>query len=407
MQHSRQTDRRQFLRLAGMACSLGGLGVAVRGEDPPGRNGGVTGPHSVSLHAGKAGIFLRPGRGTRDSRVDIMAQHPHLDAVVLNVWWREVEPQPGRYDFTEFKKQVKAWQNGGKGVVIGLGLYGQARDDAQTPPWVYGQLDVRELRFKGGGMARGREIRIPIVWDDGFVERYVEPMVKAFAVEFDGHPGVWYVQPGFGHIGNITCQPSAGGSVACLEAGWTADKWLEYCRRVMAVYRQHFRKTPIFVKSAGMFIRPANKYADQCGRLLAEFGNQGACVIHFGLESDRAQMTEVYAHLTELLPETLRGTSRIGLGDDWPLWVPEDRREQSPTRNHDEANLRRTLENAFGGIDGVPEFPITVLFCQQPELLASHPQHDDYRPEVADALAKARRRLLENDHRFAVTAGVR
>ena len=35
--------------------------------------------------------------------------------------------------------------------------------------------------------------------------------------------------PGFGHIGNVTCQPSAGGSVACLEAGWTPEAWTAYC----------------------------------------------------------------------------------------------------------------------------------------------------------------------------------
>jgi len=350
-------------------------------------------------HCGKAGLYLRPSTGARTTQRELYLRHPLLDAVVLSTFWREVEPQRGQYSFEQLREEVAAWGKAGKGVVICLGLYGQAVDDQLTPPWIYEQPGVRELSFKGGGVARGRQIRIPAVWDQGFFDRYVEPMVRRFAEEFDGHPYVWYVMPGFGHIGNVTCQPSAGGSAACLEAGWTPREWSDYCRRVMQVYGEHFRQTPVFLKAAGMYIRDRQRdhYREECGQLLLEFARQGACVVHFGLEGDRSEMQDVYRHLAMLLPEARQGISRIGLGDDWPLWVPEDRRDQGPTRDHDEANLGRTLENAFGGADGVPEIPTTVLFCQQPEILASHPDAEGYRPAVADALERARRRLKTND----------
>jgi len=59
--------------------------------------------------------------------------------------------------------------------------------------------------------------------------------------------------------------------------------------------------------------------------------------------------------------------------------------------------LRKSLDYAFGGIDGIPAIPTTILFCQKPEILASNPNNRNYRPEVAEALKKARERLKKND----------
>ena len=350
-------------------------------------------------HAGAERVDLKP----------LYQSHPLVDAVMLRATWQEVQPTPGSMSFVGLRREVDDWGKAGKGVIISVGLYGQAPNDRLTPSWIYQQPKVRQVTFAGGGVARGDQVRVPAVWDKGFVERFIEPLVIEMARAFDGHTHLWYVMPGFGHIGNMTCQPSAGGSAACLQAGWTPERWMAYCRRVMVVYRKHFKKTPVFILSAGMFLRHRvrDNFKPECSRLLQEFGAQGACVVHFGLEGDRRAMNEVYGNLDKLLPATHRGISRIGLGDDWPLWVPEDRREHGPTRDHGEDNLVRTLENAFGGQAGVPKIPTTILFCHEPEIVASHPNTPDYRGEVHAALSAARKRLKENDRLLVQTAGRR
>ena len=362
-----------------------------------------------TLQQGKSGIYVRlakqgkekegEGRKKRNKMQDPIQTHPLVDAVVIATSWGDVEPTRGSYSFDSLLNEVNRWGKAGKGVVIGLVLYGQTVDDAKTPPWIYAQPNVREISFSGGGTAKGRQIRVPAVWDEGFVEKYAEPMIEAFAKTFDGNPNVWYIMPGLGSNGNIAAQPSKDGAPAFLAAGWTPEKWSNYCRQIMTVYQKHFRRTPLLLKSGGRFLRDPQRdnYNREAVELLTEFGKQGTSLIHFSLEADKTTMMEVYSNLAGVVPDAQKGINRIGLGDDWPLWVPESRRKKGPTENHDENYLRKLLDYAFGGIDGIPAIPTTILFCQKPEILASNPNNRNYRPEVAEALKKARERLKKND----------
>src|SRR3990172_3626624 len=195
-----------------------------------------------TFQQGKSGIYVRlgkqgeekerEGRRQRNKMQDLIQSHPLVDAVVISTSWRDAELTRGSYSFDSLQSEVNRWGKAGKGVVIGLLLYGQTVDDAKTPPWIYAQPNIREISFSGGGTAKGRQIRVPAVWDKGFVEKYVEPMVAAFAKALDGNPHVWYIMVGLSHIGNMTAQPSEDGSRAFLEAGFTPEKWSDYCRRM-------------------------------------------------------------------------------------------------------------------------------------------------------------------------------
>jgi hypothetical protein len=103
-----------------------------------------------------------------------------------------------------------------------------------------------------------------------------------------------------------------------------------------------------------------------------------------------------------VLPSANNGTIRIGIGDDWPLWVPVSRREQKVTLMHDEGFLRQTLRYAFGGSDDLPRIPTTILYLQPPEMMVTNPKStrtDElaYNPAVYDILKQARMQLLAND----------
>jgi hypothetical protein len=374
------------------------------------------------LHRGKAGIYARinsnqvfadltpivprkrpnsyPGKKRgKAAALNLMLSHPLLDAAVLDVSWKQIEPRRGQYALEPLLNEVEQWGKAGKGVVICLVLYGQGVDDSHTPSWLYEQPDVRSISFHGGGSAKGSVVRIPAVWEPGFAEKYIDPMVGAMARALDGNAHVWYVKPGFGHIGNMTAQPSKEGGPALVNAGFTPEKWEDYCRRAMKIYRKHFTKTPLLLMATSLLIRDRHHdgYRKDITDLISEFGRQGTAIIHFDLESDRTRVARAFADLAGVIPSALKGETRIGMGDDWPLWVPPTRRDQESTKNHDDAYLHRVLELAFGGTDGLPQVPTTILYCQLPELQASHPDSKDYHPPVAQSLRAARERLKKND----------
>lgn len=414
--HADRKDRHVRWLVALPICVCLAFALAPSGGSAPA-------PDLKSLHRGKAGIYARinakeafadlrvaeaqPARAgrvrpVRPHGVELLHTHPLLDAVVLSVAWSHLEPAPGRFATDDLIREVEAWGRAGKGVVVCPVLYGQNPDDSLTPSWVYQQPGVRGVTFHGGGTAKGQLVRIPAVWDPGFADRFVEPLAGALAGALAGNRHVWYVRPGFGHIGNLTAQPSKEGAPVLLRAGFTPEKWEAYCRRSMAIYRRHFPDTPMLVMASALLVRDRRRdnYRHDLADLVAEFGRDGAAVVHFDLEGERSRVAGAAADLAAVAPLAERGLTRLGLGDDWPLWVPAARRDQEPTRGHDDAYLRRVLDLAFGGVDGVPRLPTTILYCQLPEIQASHPSHRDYHAPVAEALRKARERLLANDRRF-------
>jgi hypothetical protein len=379
-------------------------------------------------HRGKAGVYMRlsaeqaaaveappkraqnpsrkqhqqgVGRPRRKDKADpeLLHTHPLLDAVILTLPWQQVEPQRGQFAFQSLVDEVDQWGKGGKGVILGLALYGQNPEDKVTPSWVYEQPGVRMIGFHGGGVAKGQPVRVPAVWDPSFVDQFLTPLITAMARAVDGNPHVWYIKPGFGHIGNMTAQPSKEGGPAFLQAGFTPEKWKAYCRRSLRVYQAQFTKTPRLCISPATLIREHKQHfvAAEVTDLMSEFGREGVALIHYDLEGDRSKIAHALGDLSGVAAAARQGMTRIGIGDDWPLWVPESRRSQGPTRGHDDAYFSRVLTYAFGGVDGLPELPITILNCQVPEILASHPEGRDYRPEVAAALKKARDHALRND----------
>jgi len=221
-------------------------------------------------------------------------------------------------------------------------------------------------------------------------------MIAAYAKVFDGHPAVWYIMPGFGHIGNMNCQPSANGGPACLKAGWTLKQWQDYSYRLAAIYQKHFKKTPLLLKAAGQFLKDKehDNYKAESSQLVTDFSKLGLATIKFGLCSDPVEMMDVYKAVSGSIPYAEKGTTRVGLGDDWPLWVPPNRQQESgPREGYGDENMAKLLDNAFGDIHNIPKIPLTILFCQEPEIMASHPKDPGYNPTVAGLLKKARDRM--------------
>ena len=299
-----------------------------------------------------------------------------------------------------------------KHVVLGLTPYGQ-ESGKWTPNWLYEQPDVQTVGpFAGGGAAAGKPIRIPAVWKEGFAAKYFAPRLKKLAEAFDGDGTVWYVQLGLGHIGNVTAQPSPGGADAMVKAGWTPEKWGDYCRSTAAIYQQYFRKTPLLFVCETILIRhrKENNFQGQANAIFEALTQQGIAGIYLGLGYDHEAATKgIYQGIETSIPAAARGVCRLGLGRDWPIWVPEYRRTLRPTVGCDEVFFQRTLNAMFTNPADGQALPTTIIYCNPPEILASTPAHTSekqvekdcyYRPAVYDILNNARQRLLSNDKKI-------
>jgi hypothetical protein len=96
----------------------------------------------------------------------------------------------------------------------------------------------------------------------------------------------------------------------------------------------------------------------------------------------------------------LSGNVRLGLGDDWPLWIPEKRRIKNGKflADRDEAGLGRELQYAFGGVEELPKTHISILYVLQTEMEACHPDNPDGQNKwLYELLAAARTRLKQEE----------
>ena len=91
---------------------------------------------------------------------------------------------------------------------------------------------VKRITFHGGGVSKGELVSVPKAWDDACFREY-EKLVKKIGERFANESTIWYIEPGFGHIGTTVAQPSKEGGPAFLKEGWTPIIWKDFCIRVV------------------------------------------------------------------------------------------------------------------------------------------------------------------------------
>ncbi|MCX7015348.1 MAG: hypothetical protein NTW86_22815 [Candidatus Sumerlaeota bacterium] len=253
-----------------------------------------------------------------------------------------------------------------------------------------------------GAIAKGGEIDVPKAWDEAYFVEY-EKLIKTLGARYNGVPGIWSVRPAFGHIGNVNAQPSKGGGPAFLAEGWTPEIWTALCLRVTQAFQSAFPDTPLIVLSSKQLLKNKERddYAKEVGGILESLAQRRVSIISYGLEPTVEPLVKfnIIGRLAALAPYALRGEIRLGVGDDWPLWVPEERREKAKfLAQRDEDGLARELTYAFGGVEGLPESHVSVMFVLHPEIEASHPDlGPQQNKKLFNVLAAARERLKRED----------
>lgn len=135
-------------------------------------------------------------------------------------FWRVLEPEQGKYDFSVIDKSLQACKERGQTLAVRLMAFGSARQP-QVPEWYAEKYPMVEERHKSSA------VRIPNHDSKEYLEQW-GGVIREFARRYDGHPlletiDITYIGP-WGE-GAGTCSP-------------------EQCARFAALWKEAFRKTP-------------------------------------------------------------------------------------------------------------------------------------------------------------------
>lgn len=311
--------------------------------------------------------------------------HPHVDGVLLRFSWAELEPRRGKFRFDIVEQRIAPWVKARKKVIVGISL--TAQREGFTPDWVFARCPAVNF-IRTGKNAPVRQIKC---WDPAFLP-LTEGLITAFGKRYCDDRRIEAVMIGVGHLGFLTAAPNAGGARAFIENGWTPKLWTEYALKLTERYRRAFPDKPLLLRGSPLILRarrpekvgfPGYKPFFTGVRddiLLRAAKEYDVSIGANGLEADAAKFLEtgIPNLLVKLAPGALAGKYRLELSDDWPLWVPPEKRRRRINRGKDNAHFKTCLENAIGGVRGIPPTHISFMKMLADDLNCTDPKNRYY-----------------------------
>lgn len=361
----------------------------------------LAGPEIVQA---QYGVYYDEHGGASISRRDgnrDMTQHPYVDGVLLRFRWADLEPESGRFDFTIIDSRVKPWAQANKKVIIGVGFAGQRRD--YTPDWV--KPLVPQIKYVRSG--KGFDVTQAKSWDPKFLQA-LTPLVRALGRRYASDPAIGGVMVGGGHIGFITAVPDKNGSQAYLAAGWTPDLWIKYNTDLGRLFREAFPDKPLIVRGSDVILSsrdpardgfPGHKprFIDVRDTILLEAASKyNASIGCNGLAADpeRFKGTGIPAMMEKLAPGAQAGKYQLEISDDWPIWVPPGER-RGVNAGKDNTYFKTCLENAIGGVRGIPKTNVSFIKMLASDLECTDPRSKNYQADCAEKLKWFKSQLLK------------
>ena len=332
--------------------------------------------------------------------------HPDLEGAIVNVSWASIETSRGVYDLDVLEAEIAWWASQGKRVIIRNAVLGGVAGESLTPAWVYAQ-GVPAVSFRGKPSDAALTV-IPRVWDSPLFLSLYHEYIAALAAQYDGDPRVEFVSVGVGHLGSTVADATDGGKIALPAAGWTKAKWDAYIQNVVDLYGAHFAKTPLLVVAGPLWTRTyrGERIVPEMQGLAADSAAANVSLLLKGLDPDAAAYasTPFSEMLNAVGPLSYPSAFTLMMGDDWPLWVDEERRANNPNEaDRDDAGFAAALQTALAEWDRLGRQCDFVLVLLQPEIQVTNPNHPLYRPEVGAILDRF---LAEGTQGTALVASV-
>jgi hypothetical protein len=350
------------------------------------------------------GIFekIRYEHMVNDPQVNI--DNPYLAGAELLFTWSSVEADEGRYHWETLDRFMDPWFRSGKKIILGVRtVQKRGRNptaSSATPAWVFeaGAEKISTGAFRGGkrkfrksdgsrGMKRqaGGQDRIawPVYWDPVYLEKYGQ-FVKALAGKYDGNPGVEFIEIGLGQFGSTKIAGPNSVLDRYREKGYTETLWVDTMKKMIEMYRAAFKKTPLAI-----VVSPFHKINDQNGGSHLEEISRYAAGKGIYLYNHALTGNDKFTDQNPFpaLFHSVSGRTKTAFGPDNPL---------SGRRNADFRKYGRigdAVENAFGGIRGLPETHISYLLFYVDDVSASDPKSKLYNADYEKAMRYAAGRL--------------
>lgn len=326
-------------------------------------------------------------------------RHPHLDGVLLRFSWKELEPQKGKYNLQPIEEVIAPWAAAGKRVILGVKPAGQ--DNQDTPEWVYNEVPAITY------VRKNILVKVPMYWHknyQGACKGLVTELGKRY--NFDNRVEGFLV--GVAHLGFITACPNKEGSLAFLDAGWTPSVWEAHTYNMVRLYQRQLGRKFLFINGSDVMLKiddpasvgfPASSryFLDVRDKIMTQMVTKfGGGVSSNGLNADASAFlaTGIPQLFATFSQQALSGATALAIHDDWPLWVPLSQRT-GVNEGKDNNYFRASLENALGGVRGIPRTNVVWMKLLDTDLQCTDPTHANYQPDCEAALISFKQGLLK------------
>jgi hypothetical protein len=318
------------------------------------------------------GIYqvLHYGERANDPTTNIHS--PYLAGVVLTYNWAELEPEEGKFRWDLIDEPMSEWAKEGKRVILCFKAVQKKginpTQGCATPPWV----------FESGARHFQNDQTIwPIYWDKIYLEKY-EAFLKSAAARYDGNPTIEFIVMGVGQFGTTKISGPRKILREYRRYGYSDPVWSDTIRRIIDTHCNYFKKTPL-----ALGLSPFMKYGDGSERIInpiAEYAAEKGIYLYNHSLKGTAEFAE-----NPFLPlyGKLYQKTKIVLGVDNP--VSGYRQKYG--------NIHDVVENAFGGVNGVPVTHISYLTLYEMDISAATKGSPKYDETFETAIKLAYERL--------------
>jgi hypothetical protein len=183
------------------------------------------------------------------------ASNPHLAGALFTIYWSDVEPREGAFEWSDLDRRIAVWTAAGRKVALRImwsssGNWPEPAAKCPTPRFVLeaGAVTVRSESSKTD---------IPLFWDPIY-RKHAARFLREVARKFDGDPNILFIDitPGaetnpyrFRRINVAEPEFKARFTAAAASDGrtYSHELWLEMVKGAVDEAASAFKKTPLLV----------------------------------------------------------------------------------------------------------------------------------------------------------------
>ena len=356
---------------------------------------------SESLYAAPLGygIFQKIHYDDRMNNPTKNIENPCLSGVEVIFNWTELEPENGKFRWELIDSAIEPWVKKDKQVILSFRTVQKKGTNptqrSATPSWVYSS---------GVSKIEGDGTNWPIYWDKKFLEKY-EEFIKSLAERYDGNPNIEFIIMGVGQFGGTKISGVKKILAEYKKNGYTEEVWSETIKKIINLYKKHFKKTPI-----ALVLSPFHRYGDKSEEFIypiAEYAAaQGVYLYNHSLTGNpdfvNNPFIPLYAKVNKI--------TKIILGPDGPVYKKnlteksdKESQEESQSQKKKEkrrggsrkgrGQIRDVIENSFGGVSKIPLTHVSYLIFYASDISTATKGSNIYDGTFALAIKEAYERL--------------